>query len=81
MWINTRRDADTLPKTAEVVIIGRDAIGMSTAYHLSIHGIRMLECFEEEVSQPIDLKQCGYLIMVSSEEEMDTFRASVLPPN
>jgi sarcosine oxidase subunit beta len=44
---------------------------------LSIHSIRMLEHFEEEVGQPIDLKQCGYLIMASSEEEMETFRANV----
>jgi sarcosine oxidase subunit beta len=44
---------------------------------LSIHSIRMLERFEEETGQPIDLKQCGYLIMASSQEEMETFRANV----
>jgi sarcosine oxidase subunit beta len=44
---------------------------------LSVHSIPMLERFEEEIGQPIDLKQCGYLIVASSEEDMETFRANV----
>lgn len=44
---------------------------------LSVHSIRMLERFEDEIGQAIDLKQIGYLIMASSEQEMENFRANV----
>lgn len=44
---------------------------------LSIHSIAMLERFEEEIGQAIDLKQVGYLMMASSEDEMAAFRANV----
>ena len=48
---------------------------------LSIHSIRMLETFETEMGQPIDLKQTGYLFLLSTPEEMETFRANVARQN
>lgn len=44
---------------------------------LSKHSIAMLECFEEEIGQAIDLRHIGYLIMASTEQEMETFRSNV----
>ena len=44
---------------------------------LSIKSIGMLERFEEEMGQAVDLKQVGYLIMTSSEEHMQSFTANV----
>ncbi|GAB4461054.1 MAG: FAD-binding oxidoreductase [Anaerolineae bacterium] len=48
---------------------------------LSIHSIRMLEAFEAEMGQPIDLKQTGYLFLLSTPEEMAQFRANVALQN
>lgn len=44
---------------------------------LSIESIRLFERFEEEVGQPIDLHQDGYLFLLSSEQSVDAFRANV----
>lgn len=44
---------------------------------LSIHSIRMLEVFEDEPGQAIDLKQSGYLFLLSTDEEMAVFRQNV----
>jgi len=48
---------------------------------LSIHSIQMLENFEEEMSQPIDFKQTGYLILLSTEEEKQSFTKSIALQN
>jgi sarcosine oxidase subunit beta len=44
---------------------------------LSIKSIAMLENFQTETNQPIDMKQCGYLFLLSTEEELAQFRANV----
>src|SRR3954468_16044226 len=44
---------------------------------LSIKSIAMLEAFEHDTGQPIDLKQTGYLFLLSTEEEVAQFRQNV----
>lgn len=62
---------------------GRNAGGIrhqfSTEHNvrLSIESIAAFERFEEEVGASIDLHQDGYLFLLSREEEVETFRASV----
>lgn len=62
---------------------GRNAGGVrhqfSTASNiaLSIESIGLFERFEEEIGQPIDLHQDGYLFLLSSERHVDAFKANV----
>jgi sarcosine oxidase, subunit beta len=44
---------------------------------LSIESIRMLERFEDELGQPIGLHQCGYLFLLTGEEDVAAFRENV----
>jgi sarcosine oxidase subunit beta len=44
---------------------------------LSIKSIAMLESFEAETGQAIDLKQNGYLFLLSTDDEMTQFRQNV----
>jgi glycine/D-amino acid oxidase-like deaminating enzyme len=44
---------------------------------LSIKSIAMLERFEQETGQAIDLKQLGYLFLLSTPEEMNQFSQNV----
>jgi sarcosine oxidase subunit beta len=44
---------------------------------LSLLSIPMLERFPEELHQEIDLKHCGYLFMLSREEDIEVFRENV----
>jgi sarcosine oxidase subunit beta len=44
---------------------------------LSIESIGLLERFVEEVGQPIDFHQDGYLFLLSSPSSVDTFRRNV----
>jgi sarcosine oxidase subunit beta len=44
---------------------------------LSLHSIPMLERFEEELGQPIGLKQCGYLFILTREQDVAAFRRNV----
>ncbi len=44
---------------------------------LSRLSLPMLDRFEEEIGQPIDLRRCGYLFLLTGEEEADAFRGSV----
>ena len=44
---------------------------------LSLHSIPMLERFADELEQEIDLRHCGYLFLLSREEEVEVFRANV----
>jgi sarcosine oxidase subunit beta len=108
----------SLPKTAEVVIIGGGVMGTSTAYHLakkgcrdvvlleketffgegatgrcaggfrhqfateidirlSKHSIPMLERFPLELGQQIGFNQCGYLFLLSRDEDVLAFQRNV----
>jgi sarcosine oxidase subunit beta len=44
---------------------------------LSIKSIAMLENFEQDTGQAIDLKQTGYLFLLSTEAELEQFRQNV----
>ncbi len=44
---------------------------------LSKLSLPMLERFEEELGQPIDLDLCGYLFLLTEEEDLDVFRQDV----
>jgi sarcosine oxidase subunit beta len=44
---------------------------------LSIESIRMMERFPDELGQDIGLKLCGYLFLLTREEELPTFRDNV----
>lgn len=44
---------------------------------LSIKSLAMLERFQADTGQAIDLKQSGYLFLLSTPEEMDRFRQNV----
>src|SRR5881275_2954758 len=62
---------------------GRNAGGVRHQFsneancRLSIESIALLERFEEEVGQPIDFHQDGYLFLLSSEASVDVFRRNV----
>lgn len=59
----------------------RHQFSTSVNIELSLHSIRMLHRFEEEPGQAIDLRLYGYLILLSTEEQMATFRQSVALQN
>ena len=44
---------------------------------LSLLSLPMLDRFEEELGQAIDLRRCGYLFLLTQEEDVQTFRASL----
>ena len=44
---------------------------------LSLHSIPMLERFADEMGQEIDLRQCGYLFLLSREEDVRVFQENV----
>jgi sarcosine oxidase subunit beta len=44
---------------------------------LSEESVRFFERFEEEIGHPADFHQNGYLILATTEEELETFRESV----
>ncbi len=62
---------------------GRNAGGVrhqfshETNVRLSIESIRMFERFEEEVGQPVDFRQDGYLFLLSTDAHVETFRHAV----
>ncbi len=41
---------------------------------LSLVSMPMLERFEEEIGYPIDLRQCGYLFLLTNEQDIARFR-------
>ncbi len=51
----------------------------STAINITLsqHSLPMLERFEEETGQAIDLRWCGYLILLTNEADEITFRRNV----
>ncbi|MGH2737738.1 MAG: NAD(P)/FAD-dependent oxidoreductase, partial [Actinomycetota bacterium] len=44
---------------------------------LSIESIRMMERFPDELGQDIGLKLCGYLFLLTRQEDLPTFRDNV----
>jgi sarcosine oxidase, subunit beta len=44
---------------------------------LSLLSLPMLDRFEEELGQPIDLRSCGYLFLLTTEEDRKIFGANV----
>lgn len=44
---------------------------------LSLLSLPMLDRFEEELGQAIDLRYCGYLFLLTEEEDVEAFRANV----
>jgi sarcosine oxidase subunit beta len=44
---------------------------------LSIHSIRQLEAFADELGQPIGLRQCGYLFLLTRESDVRAFEPNV----
>lgn len=44
---------------------------------LSILSLPMLDRFEEELGQTIDLRRCGYLFLLTREQDVKAFRASL----
>jgi len=44
---------------------------------LSVESVRFFERFEEETGHPADFRQNGYMILATTEEELETFRQSV----
>ena len=44
---------------------------------LSLLSLPMLDRFEEELGQAIDLRHCGYLFLTTREEDVKTFHASL----
>lgn len=44
---------------------------------LSLLSLPMLDRFEEELGQAIDLRHCGYLFLLTREEDVKTFHASL----
>jgi sarcosine oxidase subunit beta len=44
---------------------------------LSLLSLPMLDRFEEEIGQPIDRRYCGYLFMLTREEDVATFKHNV----
>jgi sarcosine oxidase subunit beta len=62
---------------------GRNAGGVRHQFsneanvRLSIESIRLLERFADEVGQPIDFHQDGYLFLLSSQSSVETFQRNV----
>jgi sarcosine oxidase subunit beta len=55
----------------------RHQFGSEINVQLSIESIRMLEHFEEELGQPIQMKQCGYLFLLTRPEDIAAFERNV----
>ncbi len=107
-----------LPRTAEAVIIGGGVMGVSTAYHLALAGMRdvivlekegllgqgatgrcaggvryqfateanirlslaslpMIERFNDELGVDPQYRPCGYLFVLTSQNDVDAFRRNV----
>ncbi len=112
----------SLPKTADIVIIGGGVMGASVAYHLAARGqknvlllekdaffgqgatgrcaggvryqfstevnvrlslasLPMLERFEAEIGQAIDFRRCGYLIFLTTPQDVAIFKHTLAMQN
>src|SRR5437764_10071865 len=55
----------------------RHQFGTEINIRLSIASVRMLERFENELGQPIGLHQCGYLFLLTTDDDVNAFRQNV----
>jgi len=55
----------------------RYQFGTEINVRLSLLSLPMLDRFEEELGQPIDLRYCGYLFLLTHEEDVEIFRRNV----
>jgi sarcosine oxidase, subunit beta len=55
----------------------RYQFGTEINVRLSILSLPMLDRFEEELGQPIDLRYCGYLFLLTNEADVEVFRQNV----
>ncbi len=55
----------------------RHQFGTEVNIRLSLLSISKLDRFEEELDQPIDLRYCGYLFLLTKEEDVAVFRENV----
>jgi len=55
----------------------RYQFGTEINVRLSQFSLPMLDRFEEELGQPIDLHYCGYLFLLTNEKDLETFRQNV----
>jgi sarcosine oxidase subunit beta len=44
---------------------------------LSLQSLPMLERFAEEMGQPVDYRQCGYLFLLTEQKDIDKFKHNV----
>ena len=56
----------------------RHQFGTEINVRLSLLSLPMLDRFEEELDQPIDLRYCGYLFLLTKEEDVAAFRQQVV---
>ncbi len=52
----------------------RYQFGTEVNVRLSMESLPMLERFEEEIGQQIDFRKCGYLFLLTMEEDLRVFR-------
>jgi sarcosine oxidase subunit beta len=55
----------------------RYQFGTEINVRLSLLSLPMLDRFEEELGQPIDLRYCGYLFLLTSPADVAAFRQNV----
>ncbi len=55
----------------------RYQFGTEINVRLSLLSLPMLDRFEEELGQPIDLRYCGYLFLLTAERDVAAFRQNV----
>ncbi len=55
----------------------RHQFGTEINVRLSIESLRMLARFEDEIGQPIDYRKCGYLFVLTKEQDLAAFRKNV----
>ncbi len=55
----------------------RYQFGTEINVRLSLLSLPMMDRFEEELDQPIDLRYCGYLFLLTNEEDVTVFRQNV----
>jgi sarcosine oxidase subunit beta len=48
---------------------------------LSIESLPMLECFRDEIGQDVSYRQCGYLLVATTEKDAEAFRHNVALQN